>query len=585
MKYRGVNFGICLAKLQKNTGGLILSNYIPIYYWGDTLRVHRRTGEIVGVIDLSQIYQLKFDKPVPHDSVANLLRRFEDIEYAEGPLIGYTTSVEPNDHGFHQNSPHNPEPYRWSFDALDAPLAWGLTKGSSDIRIGIHDGFSNKINTLHPELVNKVVWIHPTILSHNLYGGHGIQVAGVAGAETDNSAGIASLGWNTSLMLAPMNNYPAITQLTDNGADIINFSWIYYHSQTLENHIQYALQNGVILTAGAGNGPDNLDKLRLPIPSVVYPAAYNFGSLGRVIAVSATWVENGTEDFITGYNYSPGTDPINNPGTAFIDFSATGANIIGLRDTVYNETQHLWAGTSFAAPKVAAIAALILSINSTITPNDLFDILHATSEKIGANSYDSNGWNQYMGYGRVNAYQALKHTIEYYGATLGYGTSLVKFPLWEDIAFHEDVYLAGGSTLTISAHETVTLSAASGTVTIGAPPPLAKVVEDVQGLVRAGLPHTDSDPEPRPEQFLLLPNYPNPFNPSTTIRYELPGNSDVRLEVYDMLGRRVALLVNETRQAGTHQAVFDASALSSGVYIYRLQAGGLVQTRKMLLIK
>lgn len=107
---------------------------------------------------------------------------------------------------------------------------------------------------MHPELVNKVVWIHPTISSSNSYGGHGIQVAGVAGAETNNSDGITSLGWNTSLMLAQRHNYPAIAQLTDNGADIINFSWIIKNPGTvsnptsLQNVIKYALQNGVILT-------------------------------------------------------------------------------------------------------------------------------------------------------------------------------------------------------------------------------------------------------------------------------------------------------------------------------------------------
>ncbi|MFU8862209.1 MAG: S8 family peptidase, partial [Cyclonatronaceae bacterium] len=444
-----------LGEISKKFGRFDIIKLHPDKLWGDTLRVHRRTGEIVGVIDLSQIYQLKFDRPVPHDSVASLLRRSEEIEYAEGPLVGYTTSVDPNDHWFHQNSPHNPEPYRWSFDALDAPLAWGLTKGSSEIRIGIHDGFSNKINTLHDELVNKVVWIHPTISNSNRYGGHGIQVAGVAGAETNNSDGIASLGWNTSLMLSPMSNQ-AITQLTDNGADIINFSWITKHpgsvsdNTSLQNVIKYALQNGVILTAGAGNGPQNLALAGLTIPSVVFPAAFNFGSLGRVIAVSATWVENGTEDFITGWNHSPGTDPINNPGSAFIDFSATGANIRGLRDTVYNATQHLWAGTSFSAPKVAAIAALILSVNNTITPNDLFDILHATSEKIGANNYDSNDWNQYMGYGRVNAYQALKYTIENYGGLLGADG--------ETVFITEDFNIASGKSLTIASGTELLLS-------------------------------------------------------------------------------------------------------------------------------
>jgi hypothetical protein len=88
-----------------------------------------------------------------------------------------------------------------------------------------------------------------------------------------------------------------------------------------------------------------------------------------------------------------------------------------------------------------------------------------------------------------------------------------------------------------------------------------------------------------PSSFRLLQNYPNPFNPSTVISYQLAGNSEVSLKVYDMLGREVATLVEERKSAGSYQVNFDASSLSSGMYIYRLQAGGKVFTQKMMLIK
>jgi len=88
-----------------------------------------------------------------------------------------------------------------------------------------------------------------------------------------------------------------------------------------------------------------------------------------------------------------------------------------------------------------------------------------------------------------------------------------------------------------------------------------------------------------PVQALLQQNYPNPFNPSTTIKYKLPKSSEVRLSVYDMLGREVSVLVNEKRNAGVHEVKFDGSNLASGVYFYRLQAGDFVQTRKLLLLR
>jgi hypothetical protein len=86
-----------------------------------------------------------------------------------------------------------------------------------------------------------------------------------------------------------------------------------------------------------------------------------------------------------------------------------------------------------------------------------------------------------------------------------------------------------------------------------------------------------------PVSITLLQNYPNPFNPSTTIKYELPKSSDVRLSVYDLLGREVTVLVNERRDAGVHEVKYDAAGLSSGMYLYRLQAGDFVQTRKLIL--
>jgi hypothetical protein len=88
-----------------------------------------------------------------------------------------------------------------------------------------------------------------------------------------------------------------------------------------------------------------------------------------------------------------------------------------------------------------------------------------------------------------------------------------------------------------------------------------------------------------PSHFTLLQNYPNPFNPSTTIKYELSKSSEVRLTVFDMLGREVSVLVNERRNAGVHQVKFDGSGLSSGVYVYRIQAGDFFQSKKLLLLR
>ena len=93
------------------------------------------------------------------------------------------------------------------------------------------------------------------------------------------------------------------------------------------------------------------------------------------------------------------------------------------------------------------------------------------------------------------------------------------------------------------------------------------------------------DAQPQRYQTELGQNYPNPFNPRTTISFTLASETHVTLDVFDVTGRRVAALVDEVKGAGRHAIDFDASSLASGVYFYRLNAGGLVQQKKMVLLK
>ncbi|MGF1669284.1 MAG: T9SS type A sorting domain-containing protein, partial [Balneolaceae bacterium] len=88
-----------------------------------------------------------------------------------------------------------------------------------------------------------------------------------------------------------------------------------------------------------------------------------------------------------------------------------------------------------------------------------------------------------------------------------------------------------------------------------------------------------------PNQFRLEQNFPNPFNPSTVINFTLPQASEVKLNVYNVLGQRVATLVNGQLNSGTHSIRFDARSLASGVYFYRLEAGNFIQQKSMTLIK
>jgi hypothetical protein len=91
--------------------------------------------------------------------------------------------------------------------------------------------------------------------------------------------------------------------------------------------------------------------------------------------------------------------------------------------------------------------------------------------------------------------------------------------------------------------------------------------------------------EVMPTQYELSQNYPNPFNPSTTIRFSLPRASQLKIELYNVIGEQVAILADGMYEAGYHKIAFSASGLPSGTYIYRLISDSFVQTKKMMILK
>ena len=88
-----------------------------------------------------------------------------------------------------------------------------------------------------------------------------------------------------------------------------------------------------------------------------------------------------------------------------------------------------------------------------------------------------------------------------------------------------------------------------------------------------------------PDEFTLYQNYPNPMNPTTTIRYRIPKVGNVTLKIFDMLGAEVATLVSKYQSEGNYEVNFNASELSSGVYLYQLRVNNFIATKKMILLK
>ena len=102
--------------------------------------------------------------------------------------------------------------------------------------------------------------------------------------------------------------------------------------------------------------------------------------------------------------------------------------------------------------------------------------------------------------------------------------------------------------------------------------------------------HVEQNHYSMPFNFYLYQNFPNPFNPTTKIKFKIPGqarndNMMVTLKVYDILGNEITTLVNEEKQPGTYEIEFDGVNLSNGVYFYQLTAGSFVETKKMVLLK
>jgi plastocyanin len=107
----------------------------------------------------------------------------------------------------------------------------------------------------------------------------------------------------------------------------------------------------------------------------------------------------------------------------------------------------------------------------------------------------------------------------------------------------------------------------------------------MSGVVNVQNPVSVDDGKLIADKFELMQNYPNPFNPSTNIQYAIGSMQFVNIKVYNILGDEVAILVNEEKEQGVYDVTFIATGLSSGMYLYKLQAGSFVETKKMILLR
>lgn len=299
------------------------------------------------------------------------------------------------------------DPYldnQWSLDTINAFEAWDIGRGSSDIVVAILD---TGIDWTHEDLDDNM-WTNAdgyhgynfiddnwlpmddningyddtgTWLP-NIYTYHGTHVAGIVAAEINNNEGVAGLAQIRLMAVKVMNDSGEGTDATvaaglrwavDNGARIVVMSLgVEGVSITLQNAVQYASNRGVTMVAAAGNSGTSY---------VSYPAAFP-----QVIAVGAT---DSTDRRASFSNF--GDD---------LDVMAPGVQIYSTQGG--GSYQYL-SGTSAAAPHVAGVAAIMLSINPALTPEDIGDAINSTATDISRTGYDtSTGW------GIVNAFEAVE---------------------------------------------------------------------------------------------------------------------------------------------------------------------------------
>ncbi|MEX2484321.1 MAG: S8 family serine peptidase [Brumimicrobium sp.] len=328
---------------------------------------------------LNRTYQIRLRDKHQVDNVVRKLSEHSAIEYAELKELHYSTIV-PND-------PNYSVANQWSLFQIEAEDAWDISTGDANVVVAVTD---NAINVDHPDLTNKMVagWDaadndnDPRPCTGN-NGFHGSHVSGIVGAETDNSLGISSIGWDVSVMpvkIGDCNNgalvagYDGIEWAATNGADVINMSWGGGgSSQYGQNICNDAWNQGAILIAAAGN--DNQS-------TQFYPAAYN-----NVVSVAST-NDNDQKSSFSQY------------GT-WIDISAPGSSILSTDEgSGYQGT----SGTSMASPLVAGLVGLIKSQASNATNTDIINCLYSGADNIDA---QNGGYIGELGAGRINAYNSM----------------------------------------------------------------------------------------------------------------------------------------------------------------------------------
>lgn len=325
----------------------------------------READELPGI----GVMVLDLPEQADESAFANALQRRPDVEFAELDKINSPADVSPNDPWY---------PNEWHLTKIGTPAAWTSTTGSQNVVIAILD---TGVDSTHPDLQNLIVpgWnVYNNNSDTSDVGSHGTGVAGTAAALSNNGVGIASVCWSCKLMpirVSDVNGLASdstiangLTWAADHGARVANISYIVSASSTVTSGARYFQSKGGVVTVSAGNNGTFISSADNPYvitvtASNVYDQLYAWSNTGNNLDLCA-----------------PGQVYTTTPGGSYTNA----------------------AGTSFSAPLVAGVAALVMSANPSLTPSQVQDVLTKSADDLGP-----AGWDSSYGWGRVNASRAV----------------------------------------------------------------------------------------------------------------------------------------------------------------------------------
>ncbi len=322
--------------------------------------------------ELPAIGLFVLDLPTETDEAgfAKAMSQRPEVEFAELDQIVRPADVLPNDPWFANWEGH--------LRRIQAPTAWSTTVGSSNVVIAILD---TGVDANHEDLAGKIVpgWNTYNNNSSTMdVSGHGTAVAGTAGAASNNGVGVAAVCWSCRIMPVRVSDmtgnatYSSIagglTWAADHGARVANISYIVSDSSAVTSAAQYFQGKGGVVTSSAGNYSTFSNSLDNPY----------------ILTISAT------DQFDVIYPYS-------NTGKN-IDVAAPGDSFSTQMGGGYVST----GGTSYSAPIVAGVAALVMAVNPQLSADQIQNIVKQSADDLGA-----AGWDPIYGWGRVNAARAV----------------------------------------------------------------------------------------------------------------------------------------------------------------------------------